>query len=210
MRKIIFFISLVFIISSCEKKENTIIDPPTEISFSIERLNSNDYYNSATSKFSLKEKSVSWRLNPSIELAFLVKEVLFDVELKNEENIVFGFWFGKQNNFNKEEIILEEPTSDLDLSGNKWQFKDFDFGLKNFYDTECLDFRIFINNTVIFTDFKSKNAELVALEKAIVNGEEKTYAEFNFEGTAFGWYDPQGVFMNFFKISNGSFKGIID
>jgi len=211
MRIVIYCISISLFIASCKKKENTLMDPSTSVSFTVEKNNSDNNYTSKVEQFIFKKKSASWRLNNFEELGHLSREIMYDLELENGENIEFGLWFGKNDNLNKDEVVLGNPNSEntLGLWGNQWQYKNFAVGVENFY-RENKDIRITINNTVIFTSFGSDNIQFTNLAKATVNGEEKTYAEFEFEGTAYGWYDPNGEFSEYFKITNGSFKGIID
>jgi len=220
MRIIIYFITLTCLITGCKKKDNTIIDPSTEISFSIEKTNSDKDYGSEIQRFSLKQKSERWSLNTFEELSHLSREIIYDVELQNGETIVFGFDFKKGDSciddqsmrcpINKEEVILEETNSShlSGLRGKKWNYIDTQVEIDNFYKTCALN--ILIDNNVIFSNFNSENVQLIKLEKAIVEGEEKTYAEFNFEGTAFGWFDPDGKFSPVYHITNGSFKGILE
>jgi len=213
MRTAIFLISIACIIASCKKKDNTLIDPPTEISFSIEKVNSDNNYTSETKQFSLNKKSERWRLNTFEDSSRLSisREVKYNVELENGETIELGFWFGKSGGVNKDDVVLERVNDDeftFNTSGNKWHYKDFEFELENFYRNNN-DFRISINWNELLTSFNSKNVQLTKLEKAIVDGEEKVYAEFNFEGDIFSVFDPNKEFEGYL-LTNGSFKGVLD
>jgi len=221
MRLIIFFISIILIMVGCKKKENTLIDPPTSLSFSVERVNSTNDYLSQTKQFSLKEKSEKWSLNTFEELSHLSREIIYDIELLNGETVEFGLDFKKGDSctdnqaercpINKEDLILKETNpSDLSsLRGKKWDYKDTQSEIENFYKACALN--ILINNNVFSTTFlNTEHINSFKFTKAIVNGEEKTYAEFNFEGTAFGWFDPEGEFGAVYKITDGSFKGILE
>jgi len=211
MRTAIFFISIACIIASCKKKDNTLIDPPTEINFSIERVNSDNDYISETKQFSLIEKSEIWNLNNTGELSYLYRDINYEIELKNEETGMLKLSFYKREGLNKDDLILQEQDDEESIFGEKgynWHYKDFDVGLENFYDNDS-NFRIEINGYDIFTSLNTDKIQTLNLKKAIVNGEEKIYADFNFEGDAFGAFDPYKEYEGYI-VTNGSFKGIID
>lgn len=210
MRFVIFCLTIACIFVACKKKKNQLIDPPTSINFSVEKINSENNFISEVDQITFKTKDQGWWIDTFGELSTLTNEIMYDVEFKNGEKVDFGFYFVKNDDHNKDEVILDETNStnsSLGLSGNTWEFKDYELKLKNFY--EVCEMRIIIDNKVVFTNFNSENVKLLKLEKAIVNGEEKTYAEFNFEGVAFGFYDPKGEFEGY-QMTNGVFKGVIE
>lgn len=211
MRLVICCISTVLCIAGCKKKDNTLIDPPTEISFSIERVNSDNDYTSEAKQTSFKEKRERWNLNNSNELERLSRETTYEIELENGETLDLIFVFIKTEGLDKGDLILKEQDDEESIFGEKgyrWQYKDFDAALENFYQN-INHFRIEFGGSDLLTNSNVNNVQALNLEKAIVNGEEKIYANFNFEWDAFGAFDPNKEYEGYI-VTNGSFKGIID
>jgi len=188
-----------------------LIDPPTEISFSIERVNSNNDYTSEAVQFSLKEKFESWHLNTSDELRRLIRVTTYEIELENGATVEMAFVFWKTEDLNKEDLILEvqdDEESNFGEKGHKWQYKDFDVEFENFYLNNSY-FNIEFGGSDYLTNSNVTNVQALNLKKAIVNGEEKVYADFNFEWEAFGAFDPYKEYEGYI-VTNGSFKGVLN
>ena len=104
-------------------------------------------------------------------------------------------------------MILEDE--DLHPWERNWDYSSFEIEATNFYQG-FYETRVLINGNVIFYQQGNDNFNIVRIEKAIINGEEKSYVTINFNGKAFGWYDPSGEFQEVYEIINGIFKGVIE
>jgi len=211
VRFIIFCISLTCIFAGCKKEKNQLIDPPTFISFSIEKINSGNNFISETKQFSFKEKLERWNVDTTDELSRLSRDVIYDVELNNEEIVELRFNFYKREELNIEDLILEEQDNEESVFGEKgykWSYKNFDVEFENFYQIPE-NFKIEFGGYDVSTNSNIINVQDINLKKAIVNGEERVYADFNFEWEAFGAFDPNKEYEGYI-VTNESFKGLID
>lgn len=204
-----FLASLIIMalsITACDSDNGDIINPIDEVSFQVERSNSDNNYISNTQEVTLKGKSSYWSTNTSGEMGVIYKEASYDITLENGEIVVFGLWFAKhQEDAN---LLVLEDENETGFTGENWDYLSSEIEAENFYKN-CSDIRITIDNNVIFTESNSDN-DIVEVETAMVDGIEKSYITVDFTGSAFGWYDPDGTFQEVYTFTNGMFKGVIE
>lgn len=192
---------------------NTLTDPPFQLSFDVARSNSDNNYESQVLSFELvKQESEwsDWKTHHDSSI-LLTREISFDAALANGDTVRFGFWFKK----------CKEDTSSLELTFNSsentissykygtWLYTSIVHELQDFYQ-DYDEVRVTINNNVIFNDINSPLCQITHVERCLVDGIERNYITIEFEGTAFGWYDPTGIHQEVFQLSNGRFEGVIE
>lgn len=203
MKKIISLLTIGLIFISCASNEDSaIINPPDGISFQIEKTNSTNNYISNSKVAILNRKSSFWSKDHQGELHSINKEIHYDLTLENGETIDFGLWFGK-NDPNIDLLILDN-TSD---SGLSWDYISSQTESVDFYQNS--DLRVLVDNNVIFLG-NTNTSNLITVETIIVNGEEKNHLTINFNGSARGWYDPNGEYQSVYNITNGVFRGVVE
>lgn len=181
------------------------INPVDEISLEIEKTNAESNFKSRAAALSFTGKSSGWRLNGDGKVQ-LTREVKFDLELENGEVLAFGLWFIKYEQ-NKELLVLEDEN--LNSWERSWDYKSFEDDLTSFYKGFD-EARVMINNNVIFHNQTNDSFIIERVEKATVDGLEKSYVTIKFNGTAFGWYDPNGEYQEVYKLTDGTFKGVLE
>lgn len=190
---------------SCEEEKN---EPAaiTEINFDITRSNSDNNYSSSAEKIVGPIRKES-RFHYGIDSVELIQEISFDILLENNDTLSFGFWLIKRED---RQLINLGPYDPVYNRGEEWDYINFSDEVENFY-YDFKEARILLNNNVIFQIGSSDNLfKVVNAREVLIEGEKKTYLEVNFEGTAYGWYDPSGIAQEVFKISKGVFKGVIE
>ena len=90
-----------------------------------------------------------------------------------------------------------------------WDYKFFENEVNNFYNNFD-EARVVINNNVIFHLHNNDNFNIENIEKVVANGLEKSLVKIKFSGLAYGWYDPNGEYQEVYKITDGTYKGIIE
>lgn len=206
MKTYIIVIVIGFLTISCSKndEDHVKIDPDNEIAFQVELINSNENFISQAKIATVKHKSSGWRLTNDDKID-LSRGVSFDLELENGKILEFRLGFQKRG-VNKELLILEDEN--LNHWKRNWDYKSFESEANNLYQ-ELEIFQIQIDGRYLTVNSANANFNFVSSERAIVNGEEKTYITLNFEGDAFGAYDPDGQW-GVYKIKSGTFKGVIE
>jgi len=209
MNKVLKNTILIFItimIFGCEKDE-IVKNQVTTINFDINKSNSDNNYSTTVDEIINTPEKIS-RFHYGVDSVELIKEIQFNIKLKNRDSINLGFWF----------IAYESPTllnlgefDSIYLNGLNWDYINFEDEINNFYKG-FKEARVIVNNSnVIFYNSPQKSFfQIDKAEQIFINGEYKTYIEIKFEGTAFGFYDPQGIYQEVYKIDNGIFKGIIE
>lgn len=221
MKSIFSYVCIICILSACTKKESPADNPQTLISFSIEQVNSQNDFVSEAEKFSFKEKKETWTKYPSNETSLvsdklnrIARETTYNIELKNGNlvEMTFVFLISDWERLNNEDFILmEQIESESDLfgdNGSKWNYKSFDQEFEEFYQNPE-HFRIEFGGFDILRNSSVFKVESLNLTRVVVEGEEKIYADFDFEWEAFGAYDENKE-LNGYIVTNGVFKGVIN
>jgi len=202
--------SVVFVLfNSCERDDATSeIHSDFVVTFQIEKLNSTSNYATFVKSANFKNINQWWSPWADNKTMTLTREVTFDLELENGETVEFGFWFLKYES--KDLLKLTEGQVLLDGTvqyEKQWDYLLFIEEANNFY-RGFDEARILINNTVIFTKHINEDFEILKVEPVLVNGEEKSQLTIKFKGETQGWYS--GKDSDYFRISNGIFKGVIE
>lgn len=203
----LFFMTFL-LIGCADESPSPITNLPSEVSFQLEQLNTNNdlvTYSTQVKNFRTKHKSSGWRLNGDGKIQ-LTREIMFDLELNNGDSVEFGFWFIKYEN-NKENLVLADE--ELYYGERDWDYLSTETEITNFYKGFD-EARILINSNVIFHKSPNENFQIVSVEEGVENGETKSFVTIQFEGTAFGFYDPNGEYQEVFKFTDGVFKGVIE
>jgi len=202
--KILIILATV-LLCGCEKDDDTnTVTPVTAISFEVEQSNSSNDYTSSVKSASLRLKKQDWRLHHDGKTQ-LEQSIFYDVTLENGEVLDFGFWFIKYEK-DASELMLEPDSSDQ--LNEKWDYISTEVEASNFYKGFD-EARVLINSNVIYHTQVNDGFE-VDVEKVTVEGEEKSYVTINFDGTAYGFYDPEGESQEVFAFKNGFFRGVIE
>lgn len=204
MKNLVSLLIISLITMACDSNQNTeIINPPDGVSFQIEKRNSTNNYITTTSSTSLEQKSSSWSKFQSNNLHHIQKSIQYDLTLTNGETIRFGLEFTKF-----------DPNSDLlslDGTGNSglnWDYISSQTEGIDFYKNCNLSVHIGEYNVIWLGNTNDTN--LVRVATVLVNGVEKSHITINFEGSARGYYGPNGEYQSFYDITNGVFRGIVE
>lgn len=222
------FLLMLMLLGACKKTEitpteneeevaasTTLTDPPHLLSFDIEKTNStNDFVSSVVDFEFVEQESKWWMWSPNFDTSVqLNRTILFNAILANGDSIDFKIWFKKQTSDYDKLILTDsvqvENCSGCSLSG-KWCYRSIIDERDDFY----LDYgTAFIDIKRSFTTgHKSNNGrfEVSNVERCLVDGIERNYISIEFEGSAFGVYDPYGEHLEVYHLSNGRFEGVID
>ncbi len=202
----VYIITFVVILNGCSQKcVLPAEDTSPQITFQVEKINSDQGFVTSTKSISLKSKTSGWRLDTEGKI-YLTREVMYDLLLENGEEIEFGIWFTKQEN-DLNLLILE--NEDQNFWERNWDYVSIEEEAINFYQGFD-ESRIMINNNVIFHQQVNDNFNIISVESVEVDGQEKSLLTLSFSGEAFGYYDPKGEYQEVYKILNGVFKGVIE
>lgn len=203
----VYFLAVIIcLLFGCKKKDPALkTNPPYEISAQIEQLNSDDDFFSSVESVTVKFKRSGWleNVDGSVDL---LQELMFDMELENGKELTFGFWFRKIETDTNLLVLMDE---DISYWERKWDYMETGVEASNFYEGFD-EARVLINNNVTFHEQNNSTFNIVEVMPVLVDGEEKSYVTIEFEGTAFGWYDPNGEHQEVYSITNGIFRGVIE
>jgi hypothetical protein len=184
-------------------KENNI----DHISFDVELVNSRD-----GEDFVSKVKTVQsasrlsrWSYNDTKKYT-LRKQLILDLTLANDMVVS---WRIVLKTIETDEDLLKFYDASPNLSDWNWDYIDYDTEVKHFYQ-KYEEAIIGFESSVTYHSNSSSNFKVIRTKEVIVQGESKTYVEFEFSGDAFNIYDPTGKTGEVYKISNGIFKGMIE
>ncbi len=208
MRISILFIMVGLFFSACDSDNNLeeIINPPTEMSFQVEKTNSENNFSSNVQSFDFKQKSSHWTKTTEGDMSVIVKEILYDVSLENGEVIEFGLWFAKFDG--NEDLLNLELDGPNEYHGSNWDYISSETEATDFY-SNC-EIRILVNNNVIFTHANNEDLNIIEVNPVIVDGEEKSFLAIDFYGSARGWYDPEGIYQPVYELVGGYFEGVVE
>jgi hypothetical protein len=209
MKKIILLLLTGFFSVSCDNSyDDEIITPPDGVSFQIEKTNSTNNYTSSTNISTLIQKSSSWSKDYQGNLHYISKSILYDLTLANGEIIKFSLEFSKHSE------LTDTPTINLltlDGTGNSglgWDYISSQTEAVDFYQNSNLSVHIGEYNVIWLGNTNESN--LVTVETVLVNGVEKSRVTVNFNGSARGYYDPNGEYMEVYNLTNGVFRGVVE
>ncbi len=204
MKKIISLFLIGFTLTSCETSYSPeVSNPPDGVSFQIEKTNSTNNYITNTNIAVLNQKSSNWSKFYSNNLHYIRKGIMYDLTLENGETITFGL-----------EFIKDDPNSDLLIldgtgnSGFNWDYLSSQTEAIDFYQNS--DLRVHIGDYNVIWLGKTSESNIVTVETILENGIEKSHITINFNGSARGYYDPNGEYMPVYNITNGVFRGVIE
>lgn len=174
--------------------------PVPNVTFDLRRTNSPEDYTSTVAEIKQVSQSNWWRqaLNGP---ATLIRKAEYELTLENGEQVYFEVFFKK----------IEEDISLLGLlDDHEWHYLNIEDEINYFYKDADL-IQIVIQNNVLWLSEDNENLwELLAAEKVLINDEEAVRVAFEFEGIAFGFYDPMGEFQEVFSFKEGRFEGVIE
>ena len=203
MKRVKLLLVLLTLVVSCSNEEDSILlQLKDELNFTIQKLNSDNNYISKPSKVVVAQKMSSWVQSPNDKI-HLVREAYYNVTLENGEQIMLGLYFSKAN--------VERNLLHIDdtKKGHYWSYKSLDKEINNFYKGCAI--RILINNTnAYFVEHQNKRAKVISVTATQVLGKNKNVLNLEFSGKATGFYDPNGTEQEFYLLTNGTFKGIIE
>jgi hypothetical protein len=204
MKKIILLLLTGLFSVSCDNSyDDEIITPPDGVSFQIEKTNSTNNYITSTNIATLNQKSSNWSKFYSNNLEYIRKGIMYDLTLENGETITFGL-----------EFIKDDPNSDLLIldgtgnSGFNWDYLSSQTEVIDFYQNSDVSVHIGEYNVIWLGNTNESN--IVTVETILENGIEKSHITINFNGSARGYYDPNGEYMPVYNITNGVFRGVIE
>ncbi len=196
---------LPLVILSCNKSERKIQIDSDGFSAEIKRSNSSKNYKTTIEKADLNRKIAMWRMKEDGSIQ-LTKQVLYDVTLKNGQEVTMGFWFIA---YETEAELLNLSGGEDDLAYHKtWSYVNPADEKAHFYEG-FREARVEINSNVIYHSSTNEHFTL-DLKTTEDQGIEKNFVSIKFDGTAFGGYDPEGKYQEVFKIEKGRFEGFMD
>jgi len=204
--KYFLFLTITILAHGCSQEDSLLItNSPNQLSFQVEKLNSDDNFNTSVKSFESKVKSAGWKLNPDGKIQ-LTREIVFEVKLENGQSVEFGFWFIKYETDENTLILMDE---NLNYRERNWDYVSTEVEESNFFQ-EFDEARVMINANVIFHHETNENFKIESIEPTAIDGKEKSYITINFHGVAYGYYDPTGEYAEVYKLTNGIFKGVIE
>jgi hypothetical protein len=181
-------------------------DHSPQLSFTVEKLNSDNNFISKAKKITRVQKGQYWSRytyhTPSI---YLSQRTIFDVELENGDTIQLGFMFLKKETI-ESHLILGDSI--LGGYGKQWKYKTGTLEATRFYN-DFNEANIEVNYNIIFNDKQSTNFRVTSIKKTVIDGEDKNAISIEFCGNAFGAYDPEGKYT-IYRLSNGLFRGVLN
>lgn len=204
-RNFIFLMLFPVFFAACEK--DRIEDmPAASVHFDIERSNSTDDYSETVTNVLRPAQKIS-RFRYGTDSVMIIREIQFNLRLSNGDSLDFGFWMIAYES--PELLILGEYDAKYH-HGEEWDYLSYDTEVSDFYKG-FREARILVNSNVIFIDSPQNDKfEIVRAEEVFIDGKFKTYLEIEFEGEAYGWYDPLGMYQEVYRITNGVFKGFLE
>lgn len=204
--KVIVSLMILLILVSCSKGgRSKLVDPSNEVTFQIQKIKEGDSFTTSIASFEISNRSAGWNMKHDGRIQ-LTREIEIDLKLENGYTIDFGFWFIKYED-NADDLILEDE--DLYPGKRNWDYISTEDERKNFYQ-DFDEARVILNYNYIFNKEINSNFEVISVQPAIIDGKEKSFVTINFEGEAYGLYDPTGEFQGIYQITNGIFRGVIE
>lgn len=107
---------------------------------------------------------------------------------------------------NDQLILMDKDSSTLDRN---WDYLTAEVKIANFYQNFD-EARVLINNNVTFHSEMNDAFKILKAETVTDNSQEKTYLTIEFNGMAYGWYDPKGEYQEVYEVIDGVFSGMIE
>ena len=177
-----------------------------EISFNIEKTNSQANFKASAVSSSLVKKLSGWQLNNDSTID-LTREAQYKIFLDNGDTINFSIWLMKRN---ENSTLLNLEDEELHYWKRNWDYKNFDDEVNNLYH-DFDEARLIINQGhVIFHEKENELFDILNVQEVIVGSKAKSYITINFSGRALGFYDPTGENLANYILTNGALKGFIE
>lgn len=198
--------SLPFLFSCAQNRVlSPIVDPDPVFSGQIEVINSTNDYVSTISSWEENRKRSGWYESYQGGIV-LIQEVYYEVELENGEKVEMGFWFKKLEG--NQDLLILEDTNNSRWDRN-WEYKSRE-DEANFFYGDFDEVRVMIENNVIFHEEANPAFQVTGVNRATVDGVERNHIQLEFEGLAFGWYDPDGQYQAVYKFIDARFEGVLE
>ncbi len=206
---IFFVIALasLFVLFGCEKdSDSPVHEGQADISFQIERTQSEDNYLSSVAKVISQKITTSWSERHANYLQ-LIREITMELELEDGRTIEFGIWMLKRE---ADTEHIERTDLAAGEEGVLWDYRSSEVEAERFY-RGFDEARILINqNNVMFVEPGHADFRISKVEPTTVDGRTVSELTIEFEGRAYGWYDPQGERQEIYEIAGGSFQGFLE
>lgn len=208
MKTFILPIVLGLFFLSCNSDDNVLeVNSEHEISFEIEKTNSDSNFVSKVKSIELNQKLSAWIKGDQGNMNYIVKGAYYDITLENGEIIEFGISFRSYNE-NVDELTFDKEEESL-KRGSNWDYKSSEKEAENFYRNSDVFF--FVNLNRFSTNSNSDNLNALNIETVMIDGVEKSLLTIDFQNViAEGVADELGTPREIYKLTNGYYQGIIE
>ncbi len=200
----ILFLSWISLSSCLKVQENSNSNENDKLEFSIKKSNSQNDYESKVISIKRSDSKKHWSKHFSGGSASINQEEIFEAILLNGEKVNISFWF-HHHDFEIEKLNLLNKSTGGEF-GEAWSFKSVKTDADFFYRNCDIRFTVNESNTIFNDD---KTIKVINVEPKEIDGTNKSLIKIIFNGNANGVYDPSGLNMPVYKISNGEFIGLI-
>jgi hypothetical protein len=203
LMKLSYLFVFSVLIASCSKDDNPSPTEPTgDFNFTISKHNSKDSFVSKVKSTEFQSRYMSWGRNSDGSI-HITKNTVYNVTLENGISMQFDIFIRKESEDSLKLVLTGENTF-----LREWRYKYKDDEFNNFYKGFD-DARISNGGTVIFYSSHGDGFEVKRLYDVSVNGKLERRPLIKFSGQMNGWFDPNGEFMECYRIKNGSFLGVL-
>lgn len=205
MKKYSIFLFIAFI--GCVEKNNSdlIQNPPTEISFTLEKNSIQNIIKSQVKSIRFLRKSNMFIRNSDEDSAYISRDKEFEIILENNDTLYLRLWIQKYESISMFRLIDSSATS----LNQKWVYKNLEDEKSSFYNN-FKEIRFDFGSHSLNYIKQNDNLKIEKVLKVIEEGKEKNYIEITFSGITYPWYPVNSSSQEVFTISGGSFKGVLE